>query len=172
MVRCPDGAKQHEKCHCHTPFSAPHMLVKARTKKAVSLDASRQSTEKWQIDPILPIYTSPPVPLPFVVASSVPFPSMKVHHRSRSQIASDQRSQPMTDTSIARIPAESPKYPLSQATCRTTPVTLCFLCGIADYRCYTPTSFSKNGLLSQSKDKPWRGVGHRKQNLPLKPIAP
>ena len=29
-----------------------------------------------------------------------------VHHRSRSQIASDQRSQPITDTSIAGIPSE------------------------------------------------------------------
>ena len=28
--------------------------------------------------------------------------------------------------------------------------------GIADYRCYTPISFHKNGL-SQSKDRPWKG---------------
>ena len=32
----------------------------------------------------------------------------------------------------------------------------CVFCGIADYRCYTPTSFCKSGL-SQSKDRPWRG---------------
>ena len=46
----------------------------------------------------------------------------------------------------------------------------CVSCGIADYRCYTPTSFlNKNGL-SQSKDRPTKG-GIAENNLPLKPIA-
>ena len=34
-------------------------------------------------------------------------------------------------------------------------------CGIPDYRSYTPTSFLKNGL-SQSKDRPSRGVSREK----------
>ena len=34
-------------------------------------------------------------------------------------------------------------------------------CGIADYRCYTPTSVHKNGL-SQSKDRPRRGASQKK----------
>ena len=45
----------------------------------------------------------------------------------------------------------------------------CVFCGIADYRCYTPTSFRKSGL-SQSKDRPNK-AGYRKRTLPLKPIA-
>ena len=44
----------------------------------------------------------------------------------------------------------------------------CVSCGIADYRCYTPTSVRKSGL-SQSKDRP--NKGYRRQSLPLKPIA-
>ena len=61
-----------------------------------------------------------------------------------------------------------PKYlPLSRDRCSNTPVALCF-CGIAAYRCCTPTSFRKSGL-SQSK----RGLarGYRRRSLPLKPIA-
>ena len=49
----------------------------------------------------------------------------------------------------------------SWATCRTTPVALCFLW----YRRLSllhPTSFHKNGL-SQSKDRPWRGGGDRRE---------
>ena len=43
-----------------------------------------------------------------------------------------------------------PKYPpVSRDRCSNTTVAL-FSCGIADSRCYTPTSFCKNGL-SQSK---------------------
>ena len=33
------------------------------------------------------------------------------------------------------------------------PQSRCVFCGIADYRCYTPTSFRQSGL-SQSKDRP------------------
>ena len=36
------------------------------------------------------------------------------------------------------------------------PLSHCASCGIADYRCYTPTSFLKNGL-SQSKDRTNKG---------------
>ena len=36
-----------------------------------------------------------------------------VHHRSRSQIASDQQSRPITDTSIAMIPAERAAFFMS-----------------------------------------------------------
>ena len=36
------------------------------------------------------------------------------------------------------------------------PLSHCVSCGIADYRCYTPTSVCRNGL-SQSKDRPNKG---------------
>ena len=49
------------------------------------------------------------------------------------------------------------------------PLSHCVSCGIADYSCYTPTSFLKNGL-SRSKDRPWRRR-YRRKSLPLKPIA-
>ena len=42
-------------------------------------------------------------------------------------------------------------------------------CGIAGYRCYTPTSFFKIDPL-QSKDRPNKG-GIAEKSLPLKPIA-
>ena len=52
--------------------------------------------------------------------------------------------------------------PLSRDRCSNTPVALCFSRGIADYRCYTPTSFlNKNGLL-QSNDRPNRGASQKK----------
>ena len=38
------------------------------------------------------------------------------------------------------------------------------LLSIADYRCYTPTSFRKNGL-SQSKVSPWRVVSQGEARL-------
>ena len=37
------------------------------------------------------------------------------------------------------------------------PLSRCFSCVIADYRCYTPTSFLKDGL-SQSKGRPNKGA--------------
>ena len=52
-----------------------------------------------------------------------------------------------------------PKYPPYRETRVAIPLSHCVSCGIADYRCYTPTSFRKNGL-SQSKDRLQRG-GHR-----------
>ena len=35
------------------------------------------------------------------------------------------------------------------------PLLHCVFCGVADNRCYTPTSFRKDGI-SQSKDGTWR----------------
>ena len=46
-------------------------------------------------------------------------------------------------------PTEIPPY---RETGVAIPLSHCLSCGIADYRCYTPTSFLKNGL-SQSKDR-------------------
>ena len=44
------------------------------------------------------------------------------------------------------------------------PLFDCVSCGIADYRCYTSTSFCKNGL-SQSKDRPNKGGIAEKASL-------
>ena len=60
-----------------------------------------------------------------------------------------------------------PKSPPYRQRGVATPPSHCVSCGIVDYRCYTPTSFRKNGL-SQSKDRP---NGYRRKCLPLKPIA-
>ena len=53
------GKKQHEKCHCHTPFDkflcAPH-ASNNYDFRAVSPYASRQSTAKMTNRPILPIH--------------------------------------------------------------------------------------------------------------------
>ena len=46
-----------------------------------------------------------------------------------------------------------PKYPPYHETGVAKRLSHCVSCDIADYRCYTPTSFPKNGL-SQSKDRP------------------
>ena len=46
------------------------------------------------------------------------------------------------------------KYPPYRETPVAQPLSHCVFCGIVDYRCYTPTSFRKNGL-SQSKNSPW-----------------
>ena len=55
-----------------------------------------------------------------------------------------------------------PKYPPPyRETGVAIPLSHCVSCGIADYRCYTPTSFPKKGL-SQSKDRPNRGVSQEK----------
>ena len=49
-----------------------------------------------------------------------------------------------------------PKYPPYCETGVAIPLSHCVFCGIAGYRCYTPTSFRKSGL-SQSKDRPNKG---------------
>ena len=55
-------------------------------------------------------------------------------------------------------PTEIPPY---RETGVAIPLSHSVSCGIADYRCYTPTSFSKNGL-SQSKDRPnKRGIAEK-----------
>ena len=46
------------------------------------------------------------------------------------------------------------KIPPYRETPGTQPLSHCVLCGIADYGCYTPTSFGKNGR-SLSKDRTW-----------------
>ena len=51
-------------------------------------------------------------------------------------------------------PTEIPPY---RETGVAAPLSHCVFCGIADYRCYTPTSCHENAL-SQSKDRLWRGV--------------
>ena len=51
-------------------------------------------------------------------------------------------------------PTEIPPYrETSLAIPMSHCVAVCVFCGIADYRCYTPTSFRKSGL-SQSEDGP------------------
>ena len=57
-----------------------------------------------------------------------------------------------------------PKFPPYRETGVAIPLSHCVFCGIADYRCYTPTSFHKSGL-SQSRDRPWRG-GIREKACP------
>ena len=55
-----------------------------------------------------------------------------------------------------------PRYaPLSRDRCSTIPLSHCVSCGIADYRCYTPTCSSKSGL-SRSKDRPNKRVSQTK----------
>ena len=51
-------------------------------------------------------------------------------------------------------PTEIP--PPYRETGAAIPLSHCTSCGIADYRCYTPTSFLKNSL-SQSKGRPNKG---------------
>ena len=49
------------------------------------------------------------------------------------------------------------------------PLSHCVSCGIADYRCYTPTSFLKNARSQSTKTGLTRGVSQKK--LASKPIA-
>ena len=51
-------------------------------------------------------------------------------------------------------------HPPYRETGVAKPLSHCVSCGIADYRCYTPTSFCKNGL-SQSKLDLTRGVSQK-----------
>ena len=45
-----------------------------------------------------------------------------------------------------------PKYPPYRETGVAVPLSHCVSCGIADYRCYTPTCFCKNGLSRPKAD--------------------
>ena len=54
-------------------------------------------------------------------------------------------------------PTEIPPH---RETGLAIPLSHCVSCGITDYCCYTPTSFLKDGL-SQSKDRPIRGVSQK-----------
>ena len=56
-------------------------------------------------------------------------------------------------------PTEMP--PPYRETGVAIPLSHCVFCGVADYRCYTPTSSVKNGL-SQRKTDPTRGVSQKK----------
>ena len=58
-----------------------------------------------------------------------------------------------------------PKYPPYRETGVAIPLSHCVSGGIADYRCYTPTSLLTDGL-SQSKDRPNK-EGIAEKNLPL-----
>ena len=49
-----------------------------------------------------------------------------------------------------------PRYPPYRETGVAIPLLHCVSCGIADYRCYNPTSFLKSGL-SQSKERANKG---------------
>ena len=57
-----------------------------------------------------------------------------------------------------------PKYPPYREIGVAMPLSHCVFCGIADYRCYTPSSFRKDGL-SQSKDRPNKGCIAEKASL-------
>ena len=57
--------------------------------------------------------------------------------------------------------SDRPKYPPYRETSVAIPLSHYVSCGIADYRCYTPTSFCKQGL-SRSKTDPTRGVSQKK----------
>ena len=54
-----------------------------------------------------------------------------------------------------------PKYPPHRETRVAIPLSHCVSYGIADYSCYTPTSFRKNDL-SRSKDRPNKGVAQKR----------
>ena len=59
----------------------------------------------------------------------------------------------MNQRCVLSDPTEIPPY---RETGVAIPLSHCISCGIADYRCYTPTSFRKDGL-SQAKDRPNKG---------------
>ena len=61
-----------------------------------------------------------------------------------------------------------PKYPYRE-TGVVIPLSHCVFCGVADYWCYTPTSFRKKWPIA-SQRRALDG-GHRRKNLPLKPVA-
>ena len=48
--------KQHQKCHCHTPFCVPQILAKTRTWEQCPNMLAGKARGKWQIGPILRIY--------------------------------------------------------------------------------------------------------------------
>ena len=64
-----------------------------------------------------------------------------------------QESEIYLKVTLLSDPTEIPPY---RETGVAIPPSHCVFCGIADYRCYTPTSFLKNGL-SQSEDRPNKG---------------
>ena len=51
--------KQHEKCHCHTPFCVPQMLVKIRTWEQCPICWQAKHRENDKSTPFCP-YTLPP----------------------------------------------------------------------------------------------------------------
>ena len=60
--------------------------------------------------------------------------------------------------SLIHILVTRPNPPPYRKTGVAIPLSQGVSCGIADYRCYTLTSFRKNGR-SQSKDRPYKGGG-------------
>ena len=63
--------------------------------------------------------------------------------------------------SIVTTLVTRPNTPPYRETGVAIPLSHCVSSGIADYRCYTPLAFHKNGL-SQSKDKPNKGASQKK----------
>ena len=59
------------------------------------------------------------------------------------------------------FPVACPKYPPYRETGVAIPLSHCVSCGIADYRCYTPTTVRASGL-SQSNDRPNKGVSQKR----------
>ena len=117
--------------------------------------------------PRLPSSETPPPPL-----------SISIHKKHSPLFASDCSSPYRRTKKLFETPAKFRSRSLSdpteippphRGTGVAIPLSHGVSCGIADYRCYTPTSFQKNGL-SQSKDRPNKG-GNRRKSLPLKPIA-
>ena len=60
---------------------------------------------------------------------------------------------------------QSAKYPTGVAIL----LSHCVSCGIADYRCHTPTSFCK---MAYRSERTGLTRGYSRKSLPLKPIAP
>ena len=54
------------------------------------------------------------------------------------------------------------KPPLYRKTGVAIPLSHCVSRGVADYRCYTPTSFLKNGLYRSPKTDLSRGISQKK----------
>ena len=65
-------------------------------------------------------------------------------------------SEPLRPVARTPVLVTRPQYPPYRETGVAIPLSRCVSCGVADYRCYTSTSFLRNGP-SQSKDRPNKG---------------
>ena len=73
-------------------------------------------------------------------------------HGERKQTCTDDNSRPCPSMAAIFVLSDPTPHIARQVA---IPLSHCVSCGIADYRCYTPTSFRKTGL-PQSKDRPWK----------------